>query len=80
MTATRSYRLLAAAALLAATPASVHAQTGNTTRDSQYVVAPAGVARDSGGKADSLAAAKKARMRLPRYIAPAAEIQYFRPA
>lgn len=80
MTTTRSYRLLAAAALLAAVPATAHAQMANAGRDSQYVVAPAGAAKDSAKTADSLAAAKKARIRTPRYIAPSAEIQYFRPA
>src|SRR4051812_35613356 len=78
MTTTHSYRLLAAAALLIAVPASVRAQQ-SAPRDSQYVVAPAGAAKDS-AKADSIAAAKKARMRTPRYIAPSSDIQYMRKA
>lgn len=80
MTTTPSYRLLAAAALLAVVPAAAHAQKPSPSRDSQYVVAPAGAAKDSARMADSVAAAKKAKIRTPRYIAPSSEIQYFRPA
>ena len=77
MTIIHTYRLLTAVALLAALPATLRAQT-RTTTDSQYVVASAGAAKDS-TKIDS-AAAKKAKMRLPRYIAPASDIQYIRKA
>ncbi|HET7187302.1 MAG TPA: hypothetical protein VFI52_04075 [Gemmatimonadaceae bacterium] len=80
MTTTLSLRLVAVAALVAAMPASSQAQMRNTAGDSLYVVASAGAAKDSGKTADSVAAAKKAKIRTPRYIAPAAEIQYFRPA
>ena len=79
MTTTLSLRLVAAAALVAALPTSARAQTRSTAGDSQYVVAPAGAVKDSGKTADSVAAAKK-KIRTPRYIAPATEIQYFRPA
>ena len=78
MTTIHTYRLLTAAALLALVPATMRAQT-RATNDSQYVVAPAGTAKDS-AKADSMAAAKKAKMRLPRYIAPSSDIQYMRKA
>jgi hypothetical protein len=77
MTTIHTYRLLAAAALLAV-PATMRAQT-RATSDSQYVVTTAGAAKDS-AKADSMAAAKKAKMRLPRYIAPTSDIQYMRKA
>jgi hypothetical protein len=78
MTTIHTYRLLTAAALLAIVPASMRAQT-RAPHDSQYVVAPAGATKDS-AKADSVAAAKKAKMRLPRYIAPSSDIQYMRKA
>jgi hypothetical protein len=78
MNTIHTYRLLTAAALLAAVPGTMPAQT-RTAGDSQYVVAPAGAAKDS-AKADSVAAAKKAKMRLPRYVAPSSDIQYMRKA
>ncbi|NUO52750.1 MAG: hypothetical protein HOV80_28225, partial [Polyangiaceae bacterium] len=79
MTTIHTYRLLTAVALLAAIPATVRAQARPAASDSQYVVAPAGAAKDS-TKTDSAAAAKKAKMRLPRYIAPSSDIQYIRKA
>ena len=71
------YRLSAAAALLAAAPGVVQAQTFGAPRDTQPVVTLAGSAKDSAQAADSLAAAK-ARARPPRYLVPAAQIQYMR--
>lgn len=78
MTTTTSRRLLIAA-LIAALPAAARAQTRTTPNDSQYVVAPAGATKGS-AKTDSAAAAKKAKMRLPRYLAPTSDIQYIRKA
>jgi hypothetical protein len=79
MTTIHTCRLLTAAALLAIIPTSIRAQTRASSNDSQYVVAPAGAAKDS-AKADSLAAAKKAKARMPRYFAPSSDIQYMRKA
>jgi hypothetical protein len=78
MTTIHTYRLLTAAALLAI-PAPLLSQTRTAPADSQYVVAPAGAAKDS-AKTDSIAAAKKAKMRLPRYVASSSDIQYLRKA
>jgi hypothetical protein len=79
MTTITSRRLLTAVALLAIVPATARAQARSTTEDSQYVVVPAGAATDS-TKTDSIAAAKKAKARLPRYLAPSSDIQYIRKA
>jgi hypothetical protein len=75
MTTHTTIRLIAAATFLAALPASARAQTRVASNDSQYVVASAGAANDS-TKTDSVVPKKKARM--PRYIAPAIEIQHMR--
>ena len=71
----RIYRLSAAVALLATLPTGVNAQTFGATRDTGFVVTPAGTAKDSSAAADSLAAAKRARA---RYLAPSVEIQHMR--
>jgi hypothetical protein len=74
------YRLGAAVALLAALPLASQAQTFGAPAkpDSQYVVKPAGSARDSSKTADSLAAAAKAKAHPPRFMTAPTEIQYMR--
>ncbi len=78
MTPTLSHRLMAAAALLVLVPAAGRAQARGAA-ETTYAVTPAGASRDSTA-ADSIAAARKAKARMPRYIAPAQEIQYIRRA
>jgi hypothetical protein len=71
-------RVIALAALFAAVPSAARAQAGTAPRDSQYVVATAGAAKDSAKTADSVASEKKAKVRLPRYVTPPMEIQHMR--
>ncbi len=78
MNPTLSHRLMAAAALLVAVPAASRAQA-RAAADTPYTVIFAGASRDS-TPADSIAAARKAKARMPRYIAPSQEIQYIRRA
>ena len=73
-------RLGVSVALLAALPDALSAQTFKAARDTQYVVAPAGILKDSAKRADSLAAAKKSVTRNARIGAPPMEIQHMRSA
>lgn len=73
-------RLGVSVALLSVLPGALSAQTFTAARDTQFVVAPAGTAKDSAKTADSLAAAKKSPARNARIGVPPMEIQHMRSA